>query len=97
MEFTILQLADLHFSKQKESDISRILDSLCNDLSKIKEEYHIKPDYIFFNGDLITKGDNANEDLNLALDSFIRPVLDFLKLEDNKSKIYKKINFYKDD
>ena len=64
-EITILHLSDLHFNKGNELEINEILNELLKDLGKLKEEYDLKPTFIFISGDIANSGDPL--DYNIAL------------------------------
>lgn len=82
-KINILHLSDLHFSERGKVDINRIRDGLLIDLRKLEKDEGVKPQLIFFTGDLIGKGQNHEAEFKLALDEFIRPLLKALSLTDS--------------
>lgn len=80
MNFNILHISDLHYSKQKKRSIDIISKAFFDDLSKLEKENSLKPDFVFFTGDLISKGENSKEEFDKVLNSFINPLLDRLSL-----------------
>lgn len=82
-EFTILHLSDLHISTKYLADIKIVLNGLFADLDELRKEGH-SIDFICFTGDLIAQGKNASTNgnqLELALEHFILPLLDKLDLK----------------
>jgi len=81
MEITILHLADLHMSNSRIDKISKRINGLFNDLDKLKKDYSICPDIVFFAGDLINHGIRSQDEYRIALDHFIVPLLSHLNLD----------------
>lgn len=79
MEKVILHLSDLHFDKKYIKDLNIVLTALMEDIQK----QDIKIDYIFFNGDLVNRG-NDLESYDLALQEFILPLLEITGLTKNE-------------
>lgn len=84
MKISILHLADLHINIKKIDDIKFIIDGLIKDLKTLRKEKSINPNLIFFTGDIINKGQNAEEEFSLFEDFFINPLLSELKLSQNE-------------
>lgn len=79
----ILHLSDLHISDKNKQDIEIILQALVEDVKKFKQRGKTI-DFICFTGDMIYSGDNSGEELNLALDYFINPLLSEVKLPEER-------------
>lgn len=69
---SILHLSDLHMSKERLVDIKIVLNALFEDVQHFHEEEPI--DYVCFTGDLIQRGDRAEEQFELVLDHLITPL-----------------------
>lgn len=51
---TWLHISDTHFCREKNEERSEgIFDSFYNDLIRMRDEYHLYPDFIFFTGDVV--------------------------------------------
>lgn len=79
-DLTILHISDLHMEEKKQVDIRIVLNALFADLEKLKAEEGLKIDFVCFTGDLIKAGEDADSQLSLALNKFIDPLLELLKL-----------------
>ncbi|MGG3284398.1 metallophosphoesterase [Paenibacillus solani] len=79
MEKNILHLSDLHYDKRYAKDINIVFKALIEDIQK----QDLKFDYIFFNGDLINRGDDL-ESYSLAVENFIKPLLETTGLTINE-------------
>ncbi len=84
MNLTILHIADLHFSKEKDEDIKIIRNGLFKDLEFLSNKHSLTPDLVFFTGDLILKGQDGHEDYPLCEQLFIEPLLSKLSLTQNE-------------
>ncbi|KJU82398.1 phosphohydrolase [Candidatus Magnetobacterium bavaricum] len=85
-EITILHLSDLHMDKTHLRDIKIILKAMFDDLKGLKDKDNndMKPDLVFFTGDLVNSGSDYNE-FKLARDLFIDPLMkDALNLSENR-------------
>lgn len=86
-EATILHLSDLHMDKGHFKEIKIILDALFDDLKGLKDENKkdLKPDMVFFTGDLVNSGSNYDE-FGLAREEFIKKLLlpDILSLPEER-------------
>lgn len=51
-ELTWLHISDLHAGKPGSWDIDRVLGTLLTDLQKMRSEHNLRPDLIFFTGDV---------------------------------------------
>ena len=66
-----LHLSDLHaFSKRDEWDSHKITSTLVDDLKSLNQEYGIRPDFLFFTGDLAF-GQVGNKDGERIVDQFV--------------------------
>jgi predicted MPP superfamily phosphohydrolase len=81
MKITIAHLSDLHCSKAKLPDLKIVTKALWDDFTKIEKQLDLKPDLVFFTGDLISKGEKAKEELDIANRIFLQPLLEKLKLQ----------------
>lgn len=79
MEKTILHLSDLHFDDKNQKDIKIVFDALLKDLEKLDERI----DYIFFNGDIVNRGNNI-ENYKTVQSEFIDPLLQFTGLSQDE-------------
>ncbi|MEF3353135.1 metallophosphoesterase [Paenibacillus sp. GYB006] len=79
MEKIILHLSDLHYDINNSKDIDIVLAALKEDIKK----QGLKFNYIFFNGDLVNKG-NDLESYELAVEKFIKPLLEITGLTVNE-------------
>jgi DNA-binding winged helix-turn-helix (wHTH) protein/predicted phosphodiesterase len=59
---TWLHLSDLHFHESQEYDIEIILTALERDLKKLEQKKNIRPDLIFFTGDVVYSGKKEQYD-----------------------------------
>lgn len=64
-KISIIHLSDFHFSKENESEIKTLLDSLIEDINKLRDEYDIFPNYIVISGDIANKGVKSDYDFAL--------------------------------
>lgn len=74
-DFTWLHLSDLHFQDnvQRIFQIGRAINALIDDLQHLKHAHGLKPDIIFFTGDLANKA--RNDEYTKAWDSVLSLVL----------------------
>lgn len=74
----ILHISDVHINASSIAEIDTLVAKLIKDIEKVKVENSINIDLICFAGDLIGRGDKAQEDenqLRLAEEHFIQPLL----------------------
>jgi predicted phosphodiesterase len=83
MRASILHIADLHMNKRDIDNINKVIYELIEDLKRMYHDYNIKPDKVFFTGDMIKTGDNSKEEYELAIDKFIVPLLKHLGLDES--------------
>lgn len=81
MEKIILHLSDLHYDYRFAKDINIVFSALKDDI----EKQGFKFDYIFFNGDLINRG-NDLESYKLVVKEVIEPLLEITGL--TKSELF---------
>ena len=84
MLISILHIADLHIAEKKIVDIKYVVDGLLKDLRVINKEKGIAPKFIFFSGDMISQGQNAEQEFILYEEHFIKPLLSDLRLTNNE-------------
>lgn len=80
MKLNILHVSDLHISDESIHDIQVILKALISDLKLLSEEKGLKPDLVFFTGDIIRQGSKGEAELLSADQYFIEPLLSYLGL-----------------
>ncbi len=74
----ILHISDVHISATAITDMDILVKKLTKDIIKVRAENNIDINLICFAGDLISRGDKAQEDenqLQLAEEHFIQPLL----------------------
>lgn len=79
----ILHLSDAHISLKNKSTIERLIALLQKDIALVQEEMCVDIKMVCISGDLINSGDNADEELDIALESFLQPLMDMLKLKED--------------
>ncbi|MGJ8696595.1 MAG: metallophosphoesterase [Verrucomicrobiaceae bacterium] len=79
-KLTILHLSDLHYSKSKETNATKLVDALLADIRFLKEKKGISPDVVFFTGDLVWSGDEGDSAFQWISGKVVDPVLDLLGL-----------------
>jgi hypothetical protein len=83
MQLDILHLGDLHICKENFQEAKLRIDALLKDLKTLKVNESIKPQIVIFTGDLIQSGDNWNEQIDLAINCFLKPLLETLKINES--------------
>ena len=81
--FNILHISDAHIQKAYESEVREIVSALIDDVKKVQNEKGISIDLVCFTGDLIQRGDNAQQgenQLEIAKERMIVPLLEALNL-----------------
>lgn len=79
----ILHISDAHIQKKDESEIKEIAEKLISDVVKVQNIEKIKVDLVCFTGDLIQRGDKAQNDENqwqIAMAILVNPLLNALNL-----------------
>lgn len=79
----ILHLSDIHISLNNQKIIERLVGLLQKDIALLQAEKCVVIKMVCISGDLINSGDNANEELDLALGSFLQPLMNILKLSED--------------
>lgn len=79
----ILHLSDIHISLNNQKTIERLVGLLQKDIALLQAEKCVVIKMVCISGDLINSGDNANEELDLALGSFLQPLMNILKLSED--------------
>ena len=62
--------------------IQRLVEHLKTDIAMLQVRHNVSVKMICFSGDLINSGDNADEELNIALEVFLQPLMDMLQLDE---------------
>ena len=70
----ILHLSDIHVSKENKTTIQRLVEHLKADLTSLQDRHNVSVKMICISGDLINSGDNADEELEIALEVFLQPL-----------------------
>lgn len=78
----ILHLSDIHTSKDTQATIEKLVEHLINDINQIQQAENIDIRIVCISGDLINSGDNAAEELDIALESFLQPIMDALQINE---------------
>lgn len=79
----ILHLSDIHASEKSRGKIQRLVESLKKDLTTLQSHNNVEIKMICVSGDIINSGDNADIELNIALDDFLQPIMNALGLDEN--------------
>lgn len=79
----ILHLSDAHISKENKSTIDRLIALLQKDITLIQKEMYVDIKMVCVSGDLINSGDNADAELDIALGSFLQPLMEMLGLRED--------------
>ena len=79
----ILHLSDAHISSKNKGTIDRLIALLKKDITLIQEEMCVDIKIVCISGDLINSGDNANKELDIALESFLQPLMEMLGLKED--------------
>jgi len=79
-ELVFVHLSDLHYRKDFEPDIKIVLKALINDLTSLRDQQRIEPDFVIFSGDLVYAG-SSGEDFDSARKFFIDQLMTQLNLE----------------
>lgn len=79
----ILHLSDIHTSLQSKTKIERLVEALKLDIDVLQDKHSVDIKLVCISGDLINCGDNAEVELNIALESFLTPLMNILKLDEN--------------
>ena len=66
MIINILHIADLHINKKNKDNVELMKKALFSDLSKIEKDKKIKSDVVFFTDDIIDKGEDYEDEFDLA-------------------------------
>lgn len=80
----ILHLSDIHASSKSKNKISDLVELLNQDLDAIQSQYNTKIQIICISGDLISSGDNSEEELDIIYEDLIRPLTNALQLDENR-------------
>lgn len=78
----ILHLSDMHISPKSRSKIQRLVEALKDDIQLVQDSKNIEIKLICISGDLINSGDNSEEELSIALDVFLQPLMEILNLDE---------------
>ncbi|MEG0835831.1 MAG: metallophosphoesterase [Christensenellaceae bacterium] len=78
----ILHVSDLHASRENKATIQGLVEHLKTDIAMLQVRHNVSVKMICFSGDLINSGDNADEELNIALEVFLQPLMDMLQLDE---------------
>lgn len=78
----ILHLSDIHVSKENKTTIQRLVEHLKADLTSLQDRHNVSVKMICISGDLINSGDNADEELEIALEVFLQPLMEALQLDE---------------
>lgn len=78
----ILHLSDIHTSLKSSMTIQRLVDLLKTDIKNLTETQNIEIKIICITGDLINSGDNADVEIDIALEVFLQPLMEFLHLDE---------------
>lgn len=78
----ILHLSDIHTSLKTRATIQRLVDLLRTDIRTLIETHNIEIKLVCISGDLINSGDDADVELDIALDVFLQPLLEMLHLDE---------------
>lgn len=73
-QISILHLSDLHMSFEDRTDLRIVINALLADVERLMNDLGLAIDCICFTGDLVQRGDRADEQFQLALDDFILPL-----------------------
>lgn len=79
----ILHLSDIHANKNNQKTIIRLAEQLLIDLQKVIPENNLSIQSICITGDLISSGDNADEEMTIVIDDLIAPLLNYLHLSES--------------
>ena len=79
----ILHLSDAHISLKNKSTINRLIALLQKDITLIQNEMCVDIKMVCISGDLINSGDNADVELDIALESFLQPLMEMLGLKED--------------
>jgi len=83
MRINALHIADLHMNAKDLKRIQKVREAFFNDVDKLLLENNMSLDLVLFTGDLIKKGENSNNEYDLALSEFIIPLLEKYKLTES--------------
>lgn len=78
----ILHVSDIHMCEKDCVKISRLVEKLKEDVLNLKEAHNVDITCICISGDLINSGDNSEQELQLWLDYFLQPIMDFLGINE---------------
>lgn len=78
----ILHVSDLHICEKDKTKISRLVEKLKEDLSYMKETHNVNIHFVCVSGDLINSGDKSDIELQLCLDLFLQPIMQFLGIDE---------------
>ena len=79
----ILHLSDTHISSKNKTTIDRLVALLQKDITLIQKEKCVDIKVVCISGDLINSGDNADVELDIALESFLQPLMEMLDLKED--------------
>lgn len=78
----ILHLSDIHTSLKSRATIQRLIDLLRTDIRTLTETHNIEIKIVCISGDLINSGDDADAELDIALEVFLQPLMEMLQLNE---------------
>ncbi|MBF0536732.1 MAG: metallophosphoesterase [Nitrospirae bacterium] len=81
-EITILHLSDLHMEKSNLTKPEVVMKALFEDLKRLRNNEDLKPDLVFFTGDLVKDG-SKDEEFKRAKEEFITPLMKTLGLSED--------------
>ena len=79
----ILYLSDAHISWKNKDTIDRLIALLQKDIASIQNEMRVDIKMVCISGDLINSSDNADAELDIALKSFLQPLMEMLGLKED--------------
>lgn len=78
----ILHLSDIHTSLKSRTTIQRLVGLLRADIKALTEVHNIEVRMICISGDLINSGDDADVELDIALEVLLQPLMEMLHLDE---------------
>ena len=79
----ILHLSDIHASSDTKDSLIHLTECLLSDISKIQEQYETEIKLICITGDLINSGAKVEEEIGIASEVLIEPLLRQLALDND--------------
>ena len=80
--FGILHLSDIHACVNNQVTLQGLVKHLISDIEKVQTEYNVTIKVVCISGDLINSGDNSDEELEIILQDFLQPLMEFLSIDE---------------